>query len=253
MNARYLIRFDDICPTMNWIIWNQIEAILIEADIKPILAVVPDNQDSKLMLEQPNPFFWEKVRYWQSLGWTIGLHGYQHSYVTTDSGIIGINNRSEFAGLPLAEQERKLVKALQIFKRENVTPNLWIAPAHSFDKATVKILHKYGIRCISDGYFLLPHVDTQGVMWLPQQLWRFKGRPCGLWTVCFHHNGWNTSEIERLKQDITRYKNSITTVTSVCSHFSSRRLHFFETFMPKAYLGLMNLKQLVWDIWTRLR
>ena len=98
-HPQYLVRFDDICPTMNWSVWTQIEAELRQRNIKPILAVVPDNQDAKLRVDSPRSDFWDCVRGWQALGWTIGLHGYQHRYVTQQSGIVGLNARSEFAGL----------------------------------------------------------------------------------------------------------------------------------------------------------
>src|SRR5688572_15384620 len=42
-NPQYLLRFDDICPTMNWRVWAEIESVLIQREIKPLLAVVPDN------------------------------------------------------------------------------------------------------------------------------------------------------------------------------------------------------------------
>ena len=36
MTAQYLIRFDDICPTMNWAIWSRIEAVLLESLLQPL-------------------------------------------------------------------------------------------------------------------------------------------------------------------------------------------------------------------------
>ncbi len=48
MTSKYLIRFDDLCPTMNWDMWSRIESVLLEHKISPLLAVVPDNQDRKV-------------------------------------------------------------------------------------------------------------------------------------------------------------------------------------------------------------
>jgi hypothetical protein len=62
MNASYLIRFDDICPTMNWDIWSKIEEILLKNNIKPIIAVVPNNLDQALVTGNYNPLFWDKIR-----------------------------------------------------------------------------------------------------------------------------------------------------------------------------------------------
>ncbi|HEX2228742.1 MAG TPA: DUF2334 domain-containing protein, partial [Candidatus Binatia bacterium] len=78
MAARYIIRFDDICPTMNWDIWQQIEKILFQNRLEPILAIVPDNRDTSLMVREARSEFWATARSWQARGWTIGVHGYQH-------------------------------------------------------------------------------------------------------------------------------------------------------------------------------
>src|ERR1041385_2624004 len=120
MPATYLIRFDDICPTMNWHVWNRIEPILVEFGVPPILAVIPDNRDHALELNPPDPRFWDRVREWQARGWTIGLHGYQHACTTANAGVVGLNKRSEFAGLSYAQQLSKLKAGMEIFFRENV-------------------------------------------------------------------------------------------------------------------------------------
>ncbi|HET8715597.1 MAG TPA: DUF2334 domain-containing protein, partial [Holophagaceae bacterium] len=99
-DARYILRFDDICPTMNWEVWEAIEALLDRHGVKPILAVVPDNQDPKLQVDAPRADFWDRVRGWQAKGYTIALHGYQHRYINRNAGIMGLTHQSEFAGLP---------------------------------------------------------------------------------------------------------------------------------------------------------
>src|SRR5215470_4367159 len=97
-STTYLLRFDDICPTMNWRVWSEIEGALVERNLKPILAVVPDNQDPVLKVDPPVEDFWERVRAWQARGWAIAVHGYQHRYVTCSPGIVTVRKRSEFAG-----------------------------------------------------------------------------------------------------------------------------------------------------------
>lgn len=208
MKSRYLIRFDDICPTMNWSVWESVESILLKYHIKPILAVVPDNQDPQLVVDAPRPDFWEKVRQWQSYGWTIALHGYQHLYCASASGLIGLNDRSEFAGLSYGEQRTKLEAAINILRRERLQADAWIAPMHAFDANTVKALCDLGIDVISDGFFTRP-LRWQGARWVPQQLWRFRQMPAGLWTVCYHHNTWSEMEIQRLESDIKKYQSQI--------------------------------------------
>lgn len=223
MRARYLVRFDDICPTMNWSVWTAVERILAETSVAPILSVVPDNQDDHLRVQAADPRFWDRVRAWQGRGWTIALHGYQHRYVTRDPGIVGLNERSEFAGLPHEEQESKLRSALGILRREGVTPRAWVAPSHSFDAATVEILERMGIRIVSDGLFLFPRVDAAGVLWIPQQLWRFYRAPLGVLTVCLHINSWTSGRIETFREDIRRYADRIATLDEIAEAYRGGR------------------------------
>lgn len=243
MTAKYLLRFDDLCPTMNWDMWREIESILLDADVKPILAVVPDNRDEALRCGEPDSRFWEHVRRWQSAGAAIGLHGHQHRYVTEDPGIVGLNKRSEFAGLPLPEQERKLNSALAIFRRENVTPSVWVAPAHSFDENTVAILPGLGIKAISDGFFLFPHVDSRGVMWIPQQLWRFRSMPFGVWTVCFHHNRWTKKDLSSFRQDLRRYRRAVLSVPEVMDAYKQRASGRMDLLVARSILASIRMKR----------
>lgn len=214
MTARFLIRFDDICPTLNWTKWDRIVAVLKRLDVKPLLAVVPDNRDPHLMIDPPNPRFWELVRDWQALGWTIAVHGYQHAYVTNDAGIVGLNAYSEFTGLPHDEQRRKIEAALAIFSDERVNPDAWIAPAHSFDAVTVRVLLENGLRVISDGFSWRP-IEKLGATWIPQQLWQFRRLPAGLWTVCVHANELSEEALQKLELDIERFRPSLVSLGDV--------------------------------------
>jgi predicted deacetylase len=227
---------------MNWELWTKIESVLVEHRIAPILAVVPDNQDKKLVVGPAKPDFWDEVRKWQSRGWTIGLHGYQHLYVTGNSGIVGIQPRSEFAGLPADVQENKLRRGIEIFRSEGIEPQLWIAPAHSFDLPTVASLRKFGIATISDGLALAPHTDRNGTFWVPQQLWRFRRRPFGTWTVCFHQNHWTYQQFDQFRRDIQRYRHSITSLASVKSQYCDRRHSVSDRFYSIAHSTVLSLR-----------
>jgi len=211
MAARYLIRFDDICPTLNWTVWTQVEEILHSAQVRPIVAVVPDNLDPKLRIAPARTDFWERVRAWQAGGWTIGWHGYQHLYSSPSSGLLGIHAGSEFAGHDAAVQGEKLRRAWQVFQQEGIVPKVWVAPGHSFDMITVSLLREFGVRVVSDGFYWRA-VEHGGSRWLPQQLWRFRSLPGGLWTVCLHVNSWQARDVERFAEMVAQYAKSIVTV-----------------------------------------
>lgn len=229
MRTRFILRFDDICPTMNWRVWRLLEHDLYELNIKPLMAVIPDNRDRALIVSAPGlDDFWNNVRAWQKHGWTIGMHGYQHRYLTAATGMYGRMPRSEFAGLPYEIQEIKLRNAIRIFREQQVSPEVWVAPAHSFDATTVGILSKLGVRIISDGYAIYPHQDAEGVTWIPQQFGKFRKLPFGVWTICCHFNGWTDAETKRFRQDMRKYHRHFTAVADVVKSYREHRTNWLH-------------------------
>jgi peptidoglycan/xylan/chitin deacetylase (PgdA/CDA1 family) len=189
---------------MDWSIWDALEPLLIEHGIRPILGVVPDNRDPKLMVAPPASDFWDRVRGWQTRGWAIGLHGYQHKYVNAEPGILRLNRQSEFAGLGFDEQYEKLRLGLAIFSGEGVRADVWIAPAHSFDWVTVSALNALGLRLISDGFAFSPYHDSQGTTWVPQQFASMRVMPMGVWTFCCHPNQLSPEGFLKFKRSLER-------------------------------------------------
>lgn len=208
---------------MNWDNWSVIEAALLRLNIKPVLAVVPNNRDPVLVAGPAKAEFWDRVRFWQDCGWTIALHGFEHHYSTTSAGIIPIHKRSEFAGLPASVQEDKLRRALQVFQHEGVRPTVWIAPSHSFDAATVSTLSTLGIRIISDGFAYYPFRDAGGMTWVPQQLWGFADVKAGVWTICHHPNSWTSEQVRSEIRRFESYRSQIVSLDMILA--SSVRRH----------------------------
>lgn len=86
--AKYIFRIDDICPEMDWQRFEKLINIFNKYGVKPLLAVIPDNQDSSLKKQSPIPDFWEKVRDWQNKNYIVGMHGYTHQYANKDGEIL---------------------------------------------------------------------------------------------------------------------------------------------------------------------
>jgi predicted deacetylase len=241
LSAKYLVRIDDVCPTMNWSVWDRVERILTEGNVRPILAVVPDNRDPKLKVSPPRADFWDLVREWQGKGWTVGWHGYQHVYDSSDAGLVGINRRSEFSGVAKDVQLTRLRAARDIFLSNRVRPDLWVAPAHSFDRNTVELLQEFGVAVLSDGFFMRPVVSL-GSLWIPQQLWRFRPMPSGVWTVCFHINGWGDSDVSQLERDIGRFSSKLIGVSDLLG-MPRRPKGILDAGFERAYRGALLLKR----------
>lgn len=245
LGATYLVRFDDLCPTMNWDVWSELETMLLEFSVCPILAVVPSNQDPDLKVQPARADFWYEVRKWQERGWTIALHGYQHLALTADAGVVGIARRSEFAGLSAELQEEKLRLALKIFSQEAIRPELWIAPAHSFDAMTLLALRKLGFTILSDGFALRPHRDESGMLWIPQQLWKFRWRPAGTWTVCCHHNSWRSRDLTLFRKALQTYCEQITDLSSVVAlaSLTHTNLRLIDGLYARVHRGALALRR----------
>ena len=75
-----LIRLDDIAENMNWEMMDKCELFFDKHNIKPLLGVIPNNQDPELLKYPKNSKFWERVLSWRKKGWEITMHGYSHLY-----------------------------------------------------------------------------------------------------------------------------------------------------------------------------
>jgi len=196
----YLARLDDACPQMDISKWDRLENMFDRHNIRPIVAVIPENKDPGLMINEFDPCFWEKAKRWQKKGWIIALHGYQHAYETKNSGMLKLNAYSEFAGIPLERQKDKISKGIRIFKEHDIFPNIWVAPAHSFDKNTLLALKsRTDIKIISDGLSENPF-QWKGFTWLPVQGWEFVTHKRGIWTTCFHPNSMTENDFLHVEE-----------------------------------------------------
>jgi len=153
------------------------------------------------------------------------MHGYQHVFCTPSAGILGLNRYSEFAGLGYVEQSAKLAAAYRIMCAQGVRPSAWIAPAHSFDDNTLRVLAKEvgDTLLISDGFFPYPGRDRHGLLWIPQQMWRFRPMPFGVWTVCAHPSQWRHEHLKQFQADLHRYRPVITSAAEAARSYGERR------------------------------
>jgi hypothetical protein len=104
--AQYLLRFDDLCPTMSKERWNVFLAIVNQHALRPILAIVPDNHDPELKIDSPDPQFWNEMFTLEARGATIAMHGYWHLCESAGKSILGLHRKTEFAGVEETTQRR---------------------------------------------------------------------------------------------------------------------------------------------------
>lgn len=242
MSQSYLIRLDDACPRMDLLKWDKFEALLDDFSIKPIIAVIPNNEDTSLMPDSYDPQFWKKVKRWQSKGWEIALHGYNHVYTTKGIGIVPKNNFSEFVGLDLSSQATKIKKGIDIFKSHQIKTRTWIAPGHSFDKNTLTALKENSdISIVSDGYALVPYLKDD-FLWIPAQISDCKENDyAGIWTFCFHPNETSASAFAKLKQFIQTHQDSFVSVDDLVRIRRKRDYKDYTYFLFKAIKNYLRI------------
>ncbi len=200
--AQFLIRFDDLCPTMLSARFEPFLSIIARFDVKPILAVVPDNHDPELNFQIPDPSFWHRMRTLEAAGAAIAMHGYRHLCVSRGKSLLGLHRETEFAGIEESLQRRWIRSGLEILRENGLNPCLFVAPRHGFDRNTLSALATEGLAVLSDGFAHRPFM-RQDVLWIPQQLWEPVRKTTGLWTICIHTNT-STPELENKLEEFLR-------------------------------------------------
>jgi len=221
--AQYLLRFDDLCPTMSRGGLERFLPLIQEFSLQPILAIVPDNKDPDLIRDEADPEFWARMRVLETAGATIAVHGYQHICRSRGRGLIPLHRSTEFVGVSLDMQRWWVEQGLETLRAEGLKPAMWVAPRHGFDSNTLTALRGSGVRLLSDGFARVPFVRG-GVTWIPQQLWAPVEKSKGLWTICIHTNTARESLPQQLREFLVRHAAQFTSVERVVAEFKPKRL-----------------------------
>jgi predicted deacetylase len=225
--ANYLLRFDDLCPTMARERFQRFMVIVEQHQISPVLAVVPQNIDEELIVSDPDPNFWSRMRALEAAGATVALHGYRHECRSLGRSLLGLHSRTEFAGIPEEVQRHWIRAGLEILREKGLSPRLFVAPRHGFDSATLRALVEEGLAVLSDGFATRPFT-RKGAIWLPQQLWEPVAKRHGLWTICLHTNT-ATPELERkLDLFLDEHADQFTNFDRVISEYKPTALRWNE-------------------------
>ncbi|MCD6419935.1 MAG: DUF2334 domain-containing protein [Synergistetes bacterium] len=240
--AKYILRLDDACPTMDKRRWMKVEELCDKYNIRPVVAVIPNNKDPKQEKDEFDSSFWQRVRNWQEKGWYIALHGYEHVYITSEGGLVPFNKHSEFAGLPYEKQAERIKKGWAVFQREDIKCNIWVAPSHTFDSNTLKAIKEHTtIKIINDRIALFPF-EKYGFRWIPQQVWRFRKFPFGVWTACFHPNEMGEDEFKDLEKFIRENRESFIDLKKL-NYNKTYFMNVINVIFEKLYWLMRSLKR----------
>lgn len=194
------VRMDDITPDMDWESFEACTKMLDAYGIQPLLGIVPDNHDPKLSIMPKDPHFFEKMKELQSRGYCLAMHGCHHVYTTKKGGVFPLNPQSEFAGAEEERQRKLLKEGKRLLEQEGIQTDIFMAPGHTLDRATVRILRELGFRYITDGYGSRPYL-RDGMTWLPISFLRrlsFSDRK-GFTTIVLHVNRSSSKQLQGLE------------------------------------------------------
>lgn len=183
------VRMDDITPDMDWKSFWAFAEMFDKYGIRPLLGIVPANEDPKLRVDAANPEFFETMKQLEKKGYVLAMHGCRHVYATKKGGLFPLNAQSEFAGKPFEEQKRLLSEGKRLLREQGIETSVFMAPGHTFDANTVKALSELGFTHITDGFGKGPYVRN-GMTYLPISFLRrlaFSGRE-GITTLVIHAN-----------------------------------------------------------------
>lgn len=202
------VRLDDITPDMDFEKYKKIEKILDDNKICPLIGVVPFNKDDNLhRTDKPlsDEEFVTFLKERESLGWVIALHGYNHVYTTKKKGIFPLNNFSEFAGIEYEKQLSMLSEGREKLKNMGFDTDIFMTPAHTYDKKTLKALKAAGFTRVTDGFGKCPYKRGELVFYpISRKRTECTSDKAGYTTYVLHTNSMKDSDIENFARLIEK-------------------------------------------------
>lgn len=238
--STYLMRLDDAAEHMNVESWSRVERLLDFYSIKPIVGVIPNNRDEQLCSYPYDDVFWDRVISWREKGWSIAMHGYDHVYVTKQGGINPVQQRSEFAGLPLDVQRKKIKDGIAVFSSHGISPTVFFAPSHTFDEQTLSaLLSESKIRIVSDTVAIDSYGEG-GLSFVPVQSGRVRALPFRVVTFCYHPNTMDDADFSALEEFLSHHAKEF----GVCESVAKKRHRTIaDKFVSACYFALRNVRE----------
>lgn len=230
--SKYILRLDDAAPCANWENWERMELLLDQYGITPLVGVIPNCRDKQINRFEKREDFWEIVQKWTEKGWTVAMHGYDHVYVTCEGGVNPVNLKSEFAGLSLNAQKEKIRKGIAIFRKYQIEPRVFFAPAHTFDQNTIQAIKEESNICIISDTVAYDWYCQDGITYVPQQSGQVRKLPFRCVTFCYHPNTCDDKSFKTLEKFLEKNKGKF---VSFPTEPAKREKNVIDAFVSKLY------------------
>lgn len=246
-NTGILIRLDDIAENMNWDLMEKSELLFDKYKIKPVLGVIPNNQDKELLSYPRKNNFWDLVRNWKNKGWKISMHGLTHVYDkdTERKDYFGYGGKSEFCGHSLDIQIDRIEKGLKKFREEKIEIKSFFSPNHTYDSNTFNALKKSGIDEVIDGYGLMPYQENE-IKFIPQLFYKVYALPFGIQSTQIHLNYWKQNDFDNFENFIKKNQNNLITyeqaIKKVNNNIQYKIVNIITKIILRTKRTLLNFK-----------
>ena len=239
------IRIDDVTPGMDAGKMIRFAEMLDRYNIKPLIGIIPDNKDSspEVVADRSDDenqtsidFGWIKERL--ERGWIAAQHGCYHVYTTKNGGLFPLNAYSEFAGLAFEDQNRLISYGKHVLEENGIKTNIFMAPAHSYDKNTIRALKNNSFEFVTDGFGSLPY-SMGGLTFLPISFLRsreLKSDREGFTTFVVHTGMMEESDFSEYEEMFEKYRERFTDYSEflqIPPVRCSRGKHYREYLMAK--------------------
>lgn len=197
------IRMDDITPDMDFEKFYRVKEMLDTYQIKPLIGVVPFNQDPNLKKNPDYDDFTGFLNRLKAEGYVIALHGCYHVYTTGKKGLFPLNDFSEYAGVAYEKQNEMIRKGKARLKEWGIDTDIFMAPAHTYDRNTIKALKENGFLAVTDGFGAKPYIRS-GLVFYPIATKRsecFSDKK-GYTTLVLHANMMEDKDFEVLERQL---------------------------------------------------
>lgn len=140
-------------------------------------------------------------------------------------GVNPVNNFSEFAGVPYREQCEQISKGNAILKSHGVNADIFFAPAHTYDKNTLKALKETtDIRIISDTVANDVYFQDE-LYFIPQQSGAVRTLPFKVVTFCYHPNLMDDNAFEILEEFLGSHADEFGSVSPAMLQMHRKSLY----------------------------
>ena len=136
-----------------------------------------------------------------------------------------------------------ILKGLSILRKKGLNPKFFAAPAHGFDKTTLKVLNDINFKNISDG-FTRNVCIKDGLTWIPLKSWKPSTKFFGSFnTVCLHPNKSNIKTIRNGIMKKISNKENIDFASSISSRNSYTSLDFLSEVIYSILIKFLFFKR----------